>query len=59
MPSGSTIVSISVIGILKTFLTERGITVSREAIRLWYPKHSLRLYGAGSASSSELYTPED
>lgn len=29
----------------KDLLAERGITVSREAIRLWYPKHSLRSSG--------------
>ena len=28
--------------LIEELLAERGITVSREAIRLWYPKHSLR-----------------
>jgi len=30
---------------IEDLLAERGITVSREAIRLWYPKHSLRSWG--------------
>ena len=29
---------------IEDLLAERGITVSRDAIRLWYPKHSLRSY---------------
>ena len=30
---------------IEDLLAERGITVSREAIRLWHPKHSLRSWG--------------
>jgi len=30
---------------IEDLLAERGIIVSREAIRLWYPKHSLRSWG--------------
>lgn len=30
---------------IEDLLAERGTTVSREAIRLWYPKHSLRAWG--------------
>jgi putative transposase len=30
---------------IEDLLAERGITVSGEAIRLWYPKHSLRSWG--------------
>jgi putative transposase len=30
---------------IEDLLAERGITVSREAIRLWPPKHSLRSWG--------------
>ena len=48
---------------IEDLLAERGITVSREAIRLWYPpkvgafRRSNRCaHGAGSASNSELFT---
>jgi putative transposase len=30
---------------VEDLLAERGITVSHESIRLWYPKHSLRSWG--------------
>ena len=30
---------------IEDLLAERGITVAREAIRLWHPKHSLRSWG--------------
>jgi putative transposase len=30
---------------IEDLLAERGITVSHESIRLWYPKHSLRSWG--------------
>ena len=30
---------------IEDLLAERGITVTRESIRLWYPKHSLRSWG--------------
>jgi putative transposase len=30
---------------IEDLLAERGITVSHEAVRLWYPKHSLRSWG--------------
>ena len=30
---------------IKDLFVQRGITVSRESIRLWYPKHSLRSWG--------------
>jgi putative transposase len=36
-------------------LAERGITVSRESIRLWYPKHSLRSWGRLCIKFGALY----
>ena len=35
---------------------ERGITVTREAIRLWYPKHSLRSWGRLCIKFGAIYT---
>ena len=40
---------------IEDLLGERGITVSREAIRLWYPKHSLRSWGRLCIKFGALY----
>ena len=40
---------------IEDLLAERGITVSREAIRLWYPKHSLRSWGRLCIKFGALY----
>ncbi len=40
---------------IEDLLAERGITVSREAIRLWYPKHSLRPWGRLCIKFGALY----
>jgi transposase-like protein len=37
-------------------LTERSITVSREAIRHWYPKNSLRSWGRLCINFGKIYT---
>jgi putative transposase len=37
-------------------LAERGITVTRESIRLWYPKHSLRSWGRLCIKFGAIYT---
>ncbi len=41
---------------IEDLLAERGITVSREAIRLWYPKHSLRSWGRLCIKLGAIYT---
>ncbi|MEH6593104.1 MAG: IS6 family transposase, partial [Halioglobus sp.] len=41
---------------IEDILAERGITVSREAIRLWYPKHSLRSWGRLCIKFGAVYT---
>jgi putative transposase len=41
---------------IEDLLAERGITVSREAIRLWYPKHSLRSWGRLCIKFGAIYT---
>ncbi|EED35702.1 transposase [Luminiphilus syltensis NOR5-1B] len=40
---------------IEDLLAERGITVSREAIRLWYPKHSLRSWGRPCIKFGTIY----
>lgn len=40
---------------IEDLLAERGITVSRESIRLWYPKHSLRSWGRLCIKFGALY----
>ena len=40
---------------IEDLLAERGITVSREAIRLWHPKHSLRSWGRLCIKFGALY----
>ena len=40
---------------IEDLLAERGIMVSREAIRLWYPKHSLRSWGRLCIKFGALY----
>ena len=40
---------------IEDLLAERGITVSRESIRLWYPKHSLRSRGRLCIKFGALY----
>jgi putative transposase len=40
---------------IEDLLAQRGITVSREAIRLWYPKHSLRSRGRPCIKFGALY----
>jgi putative transposase len=41
---------------IEDLLAERGITVSREAIRLWYPKHSLRSWGRLCIKFGAIYS---
>ena len=41
---------------IEDLLAQRGITVSREAIRLWYPKHSLRSWGRLCIKFGAIYT---
>jgi putative transposase len=41
---------------IEDLLAERGITVSREGIRLWYPKHSLRSWGRVCIKFGAIYT---
>ena len=41
---------------IEDLLAERGITVSRESIRLWYPKHSLRSWGRLCIKFGAIYT---
>jgi putative transposase len=40
---------------IEDLLAERGVVVSREAIRLWYPKHSLRSWGRLCIKFGALY----
>jgi putative transposase len=40
---------------IEDLLAERGITVSHESIRLWYPKHSLRSWGRLCIKFGTLY----
>ena len=40
---------------IEDFLAERGVTVSRESIRLWCPKHSLRSWGRLCIKFGALY----
>jgi putative transposase len=40
---------------IEDLLAERGITVSHESIRLWYPKHSLRSWGRLCIKFGALY----
>ena len=42
--------------LIEDLLAERGITVSREAIRLWHPKHSLRSWGRLCIKFGAIYT---
>jgi len=41
---------------IEDLLAERGIIVSREAIRLWYPKHSLRSWGRLCIKFGAIYS---
>jgi len=41
---------------IEDILAQRGITVPREAIRLWYPKHSLRSWGRLCIKFGAIYT---
>ena len=41
---------------IEDLLAERGITVSRQAIRLWHPKHSLRSWGRLCIKFGAIYT---
>ena len=41
---------------IEDLLAEQGSTVGREAIRLWYPKHSLRSWGRLCIKSGAIYT---
>ena len=41
---------------IEDLLAERGIIVSRESIRLWYPKHSLRSWGRLCIKFGAIYT---
>jgi len=41
---------------IEDLLAERGITVTRESIRLWYPKHSLRSWGRLCIKFGAVYT---
>jgi len=41
---------------IEDLLAERGITVSYETIRLWYPKHSLRSWGRLCIKFGAIYT---
>ena len=41
---------------IEDLLAERGITVSLEAIRLWYPKHSLRSWGRLCIKFGAIYS---
>ena len=41
---------------IEDLLAERAITVTREAIRLWYPKHSLRSWGRLCIKFGAIYT---
>ena len=40
---------------IEDLLAQRGITVTREAIRLWYPRHSLRSWGRLCIKFGALY----
>jgi len=40
---------------IEDLLAERGIIVTRESIRLWYPKHSLRSWGGLCVKFGALY----
>ena len=42
--------------LIEDLLAERGIIVSREAIRLWHPKHSLRSWGRLCIKFGAIYT---
>ena len=41
---------------IEDLLAERGIIVTRESIRLWYPKHSLRSWGRLCIKFGVLYS---
>ena len=41
---------------IEDLLAERGIIVSRESIRLWYPKHSLRSWGRLCIKFGAIYS---
>jgi putative transposase len=41
---------------IEDLLAERGIVVSRESIRLWYPKHSLRSWGRLCIKFGAIYS---
>ena len=41
---------------IEELLVERGITVSREAIRLWYPKNSLHSWGRLCIKFDAIYS---
>jgi len=41
---------------IEDLLAQRRITVTREAIRLWYPKHSLRSWGRLCIKLGAIYT---
>ena len=41
---------------IEDLLAEGGITVTRESIRLWYPKHSLRSWGRLCIRFGAIYT---
>jgi putative transposase len=41
---------------IEDLLAERGITVSHESIRLWYPKHSLRSWGMLCIKFGAIYS---
>jgi len=41
---------------IEDLLAQRGIIVPREAIRLWYPKHSLRSWGRLCIKFGAIYT---
>jgi putative transposase len=41
---------------IEDLLAERGIIVTRESIRLWYPKHSLRSWGRLCIKFGAIYT---
>ena len=41
---------------IEDLLAERGIIVSHESIRLWYPKHSLRSWGRLCIKFGAIYT---
>ena len=41
---------------IEDLLAERGITVTRESVRLWYPKHSLRSWDRSCFKFGALYS---